>query len=177
MKDAAAKAGIDPKTARKYIYSDEMEQPTNHSWRTRNDDFADVWPEVTIMLTAQQRLEAKTIFHFLVKKYPGQFQEGQLRTLQRMVKRWKGLSGESKEVYFTQVHKPGVLSASDFSHMDKLNITIQGHPFAHLVYYFVLTYSNWESVTICFSENLESLSEGFQNDSLATWQGSYVSYN
>jgi hypothetical protein len=31
----------------------------------------------------------------------------------------------------------------------------------------VLTYSNWESITICFSESFESLSEGFQN---AVWQ-------
>lgn len=167
LKSAAAKAGIDPKTARKYISIDGPEQTANHNWRTRTDDFADVWTEITAMLTAQPRLEAKTIFSFLVKKYPGQFQEGQLRTLQRKVKQWKGLSGESKEVYFAQVHKPGILSASDFSHMDKLNITIQERPFVHLVYHFVLTYSNWESVTICFSENLESLSEGFQN---ALWQ-------
>lgn len=51
--------------------------------------------------------------------------------------------------------------------MNDLKVTIQGHPFPHLLYHFVLTYSNWESVTICFSENLESLSEGFQN---ALWQ-------
>ena len=51
--------------------------------------------------------------------------------------------------------------------MNELKITIQGHSFPHLLYHFVLTYSNWESVTICFSENLESLSEGFQN---ALWQ-------
>lgn len=167
LKDAAAKAGLDPKTARKYIENDGPEQINNHNWRTRKDDFVEVWSEITAMLTSQPRLEAKTIFNFLVKKYPGQFQEGQLRTLQRKVKQWKGLCGEPKEVYFAQIHKPGVLSASDFSHMDELNITIQGRPFSHLVYHFVLTYSNWESVTICYSENLESLSEGFQN---ALWQ-------
>jgi hypothetical protein len=167
LKNAAAKAGIDPKTARKYLKTDSPGAEANHNWRTKKDDFVDVWAEISAMLVHQPRLEAKTIFSYLVKKYPGQFQEGQLRTLQRKVKQWKGLSGESKEVYFTQVHKPGVLSASDFSHMDSLGVTIQGRPFAHLVYHFVLTYSNWESVTICFSENLESLSEGFQN---ALWQ-------
>jgi hypothetical protein len=167
LKDAAAKAGIDPKTARKYLENDNPMQATRHQWRTRKDDFEGVWSEITAMLTSQPRLEAKTIFSYLLKKYPGQFQEGQLRTLQRKVKQWKGLSGGSKEVYFTQIHKPGVLCGSDFSHMDELNVTIQGRPFPHLVYHFVLTYSNWESVTICFSENLESLSEGFQN---ALWQ-------
>jgi hypothetical protein len=31
----------------------------------------------------------------------------------------------------------------------------------------VLTYSNWEAGTICYSENLESLTEGWQN---AVWE-------
>jgi hypothetical protein len=38
---------------------------------------------------------------------------------------------------------------------------------AHLVYHFVLTYTNWETGTICYSESLESLSEGWQN---AVWE-------
>lgn len=46
-------------------------------------------------------------------------------------------------------------------------MTIAGTPLAHLVYHFVLTYSNWETGTICFSESLESLSEGLQN---ALWE-------
>src|SRR6266404_4416576 len=36
-----------------------------------------------------------------------------------------------------------------------------------MLYHFVLTYSNWEAITICFSESLESLSEGLQN---ALWE-------
>ena len=36
-----------------------------------------------------------------------------------------------------------------------------------MVYHFVLTYSNWETGTICYSESLESLSEGWQN---AVWE-------
>jgi hypothetical protein len=32
---------------------------------------------------------------------------------------------------------------------------------------FCLTYSNWETGTICYSESLESLSEGWQN---AVWE-------
>lgn len=46
-------------------------------------------------------------------------------------------------------------------------VTIAGRPFKHLFYHFVLTYSNWETGTICFSETFESLSEGFQN---AVWE-------
>ena len=35
------------------------------------------------------------------------------------------------------------------------------------MYHFVLTYSNWETGTICYSESFESLSEGLQN---AVWE-------
>jgi hypothetical protein len=51
--------------------------------------------------------------------------------------------------------------------MNKLGITIGGRPFDHLIYHFVLTYSNWETGTICFSESFESLSQGLQN---ALWE-------
>jgi ribosomal protein S21 len=39
---------------------------------------------------------------------------------------------------------------------------IAGQLFNHLVYQFTLTYSNWESVMVCFSESFESLSAGLQ---------------
>jgi hypothetical protein len=51
--------------------------------------------------------------------------------------------------------------------MKELGITINGQTFEHLIYHFVLTYSNWETGTICYSESLESLSEGWQN---AIWE-------
>jgi hypothetical protein len=51
--------------------------------------------------------------------------------------------------------------------MGSLGVTIAGEPFEHLVYHFVLTYSNWETATICFSESFESLSAGLQN---ALWE-------
>lgn len=167
LQDAASKAGIDPKTARKYLKEDAPLQNTEHNWRTRNDPFENVWSELENMLALQPRLEAKTLFEYLLDKYPGKFQEGQLRTLQRKVKKWKGLKGASKEVFFDQVHKPGDLGSADFTHMDELKVTIQGLLYSHLVFHFVLTYSNWESVTLCYSENLESFGEGLQN---ALWQ-------
>jgi hypothetical protein len=51
--------------------------------------------------------------------------------------------------------------------MNDLRVTIAGQPFDHLVYHFVLTYSNWETGTVCFSESFESLSQGLQN---ALWE-------
>jgi hypothetical protein len=38
-----------------------------------------------------------------------------------------------------------------------------GVPLRHLMYHFVLTYSNWEHVTLCYSESFEALSAGLQN--------------
>jgi hypothetical protein len=48
-----------------------------------------------------------------------------------------------------------------------MGITIAGETFDHLIFHFVLTYSNWETGSICFSESFESLSEGLQN---ALWK-------
>lgn len=70
-------------------------------------------------------------------------------------------------MFFAQQYKPGELGESDFTNMDKLGVTIAGEPFDHLIYHFVLPYSNWETGTICFSECFENLSEGLQN---ALWE-------
>jgi hypothetical protein len=126
-----------------------------------------VWDEVQQLLASNAGLEAKTVFEHLQRSYPGQYQDGQLRTLQRKVKFWRATEGPSREVFFAQRHEPGRLSASDFTHMNSLEVTIQGRRFNHLMYHFVLTYSNWEAGTVCFSESFESLSEGLQN---ALWK-------
>jgi len=166
---AAAKADMDEKTARKYRQLGKLpsELKVEHTWRTREDPFVDVWAEVKEKLEINPGLEAKTLFEDLQRRYPGRFADGQLRTLQRRVKIWRALEGPPKEVFFPQVHKPGELCESDFTHMSTLGVTIQRQPFDHLIYHFVLTYSNWETGTICFSESFESLSEGLQN---ALWE-------
>jgi ribosomal protein S21 len=51
--------------------------------------------------------------------------------------------------------------------MGELAISIASQPFDHLFYHFTLTYSNWETGTVCFSESFESLSTGLQN---ALWE-------
>ena len=70
-------------------------------------------------------------------------------------------------MFFEQRHEPGELCQSDFTNMNKLGVRIQGQPFDHLIYHFVMTYSNWEWGTVCFSESFESLSVGFQS---AVWK-------
>ena len=161
---AAARSGMDEKTARKYRklgkLPTEVRQP--HTWRTRSDPFESVWDEVAEQLELNPAIEAKSLFEWLQREHPGQFQDGQLRTFQRGVKRWRATHGPPKEVFFTQRHEPGALGASDFTHVSELDVTIQRQPFDHMLYHFVLTYSNWEWATICFSESFESLAEGLQ---------------
>ncbi len=166
---AASKAGMDEKTARKYLRLGKLpsEIEVVHTWRTRGDPFEDVWDGVKGLLEINPGLEAKTLFEDLQRRYPGKFSDGQLRTLQRRVKIWRALDGPAKEVFFPQIHHPGELCQSDFTHMKNLGVTIQKEPFDHLIYHFVLTYSNWEAGTICFSESFESLSDGLQN---ALWE-------
>jgi len=162
---AAAKAGMCEKTARKYRRSGKLPSETEkpHEWRTRPDPFCEVWEEVRELLETNPRLEAKTLFEDLQRRYPGRFQDGQLRTLQRRVKAWRALEGPEREVFFVQEHPPGLLCQSDFTHMADLCVTINRQAFDHLVYHFVLTHSNWETGTVCFSESFESLSDGLQN--------------
>ena len=166
---AAMKAGMDEKTARKYRRTGKLpnELKQQHAWRTREDPFEDAWDNIKSMLESNPGLEAKTIFEYLQRRCPGEFADGQLRTLQRRIKIWRAVEGPSKEVFFSQIHRPGELGQSDFTHMNKLGVTISGIPFDHMIYHFVLTYSNWEAGTICFSESFESLSQGLQN---ALWE-------
>ena len=136
-------------------------------WRTRNNPFEEVWAEVRAKLEDNAGFEAKTLFEDLQRRCPGRFSDGQLRTLQRRVKRWRALAGPDKEIFFAQVYQPGQWCESDFTHMGSLAVTIGGVPFAHLLYHFVLCWSNWETGTVCFSESYESLSLGLQN---ALWK-------
>lgn len=82
------------------------------------------------------------MFEYLQQREPSQFSDGQVRTLQRRMKNWRALEGPPREVFFAQDHDPGELCQSDFTHCRELGITINGQAFPHLVYHFVLSYSN-----------------------------------
>jgi len=166
---AAAKAGMSEKTARKYRNIKQLPSQcaSEHDWANYPDAFARVWPWVSLQLKTNEGLEAKTLFEVIQREYPGTFPDGQLRTFQRRVKTWRGLHGPAREVFFAQIYEPGVWGCSDFTHMNKLGITVNGILFEHMVYHFVLCYSNWETFTICYTESFESLSNGLQN---ALWE-------
>lgn len=166
---AAAEAGMSTNTARKYLRSGILPSQAHvqHTWKTREDPFKEVWEEVKGLLETNHGLEALTLLGYLQQEYPDTFQDGQLRTLQRRVKHWRATEGPAQEVFFPQKHYPGELSESDYVRMKDMHVTINGQPFDHMLYHFVLTYSNWEDLTICYSESFESLSEGLQN---ALWK-------
>jgi transposase len=166
---AAARARMSEPTARKYARRGLMPTAVRvaHTWRTRLDPYQEVWAEVETLLRQDPGLEAKTIWMALNERHSGRFSVGQLRTLQRRVHAWRVRSGPAREVFFPQVHRPGEQAQSDFTDMGELAITIAGEPFPHLLYHFVLTYSNWEAAMICPSESFESLSAGLQG---ALWR-------
>lgn len=163
LERAALKSGMSENTARRYREGARQKgsRPAR-GYRTRTDPFEAVWPEVEAMLEVAPGLEAKTIFERLRERGETSFTDGQLRTLQRKVRRWRGLHGPRKEVMFPQQHRPGEYGQSDFTSMNDLEITIGGEPFEHLLYHFVLPYSRWETGMVCFTESFESLIGGFQ---------------
>ncbi len=170
---AAAKAGMDVKSARKYIESGQLpsEMKQAHGWKTRVDLFADDWQELAAMLERAPGLEAKTLMNYLLNKSPNKYNSGHLRTLQRRVRNWRAEYGKSQDVIFRQDIKPGKQSQSDYTCMNALNVTINNEPFTHLLFHFMLPYSRWESIRLCSSESFESLIAGFEK---AVWELGYV---
>jgi Integrase core domain len=64
-------------------------------------------------------------------------------------------------VMFRQQHKPGQQSQSDWTHCDVLQVTIDGQPFPHMLFHFMLPYSRWETAYIAFSESFDNLVSGY----------------
>ena len=161
---AAMKAGLDRKTARRYIREGKLpsEMPVERTWRTRADPFEVDWPDMAERLKDAPELEAKTLFEWLQEQKPDRYDPGQLRTFQRRVRDWRALNGPDKEIYFAQEHRPGEAMQTDFTWATKLGITIQGEPFPHMLCHPVLPYSNWEWATICHSESLAAMRAGIQ---------------
>jgi hypothetical protein len=169
QQQAAARAGMSIVTGRKYERLDklpsQLKQPRNY--RTRPNPFEQDWTWIVAQLERDPALQATTLFALLVERHPTHYKATQLRTLQRQIAVWRLQHGPEREVFFPQVHQPGRVAQSDFTHLSDLGITIAGTPFPHLVFHLVLTYSNVEAVHICFSESFESLAEGLES---CLWQ-------
>jgi len=97
---AASKAGMDPKTARKYRRGGRLpsEMQVAVRGRTRPDPFVEVWDAVQRLFETNAGLEARRC-RVLAAAEPRLFQDGQLRTLQRRVKDWRATEGPAREVF------------------------------------------------------------------------------
>ena len=87
---AADAAGISSKTASKYLKNGKLPSQckVEHTWATRQDPFTNDWDFVEQLLEdTQATLEAKTIFEYLQRAYPGKYHSGQLRTRHRQLGR------------------------------------------------------------------------------------------
>jgi hypothetical protein len=164
QKQAAARAGMSERTARKYERAGALPSALKrpHEWPTRSNPFEEDWPWVVEQLERDPALQSTTLFALLCQRHPDRYRPTQDRTLRRHIARWRALHGPEKDIIFEQVHTPGERAQSDFTHMDDLGVTIAGEPFPHLIYHFVLTYSNVEAASICFSETFEALAEGIE---------------
>lgn len=159
---AAAKAGLSERTARR-IEQGQSGAGTRRArhWRTRPDPFAEVWDELAEQLRVVPELQALTLLEWLQERYPGQYPDKLLRTLQRRVKDWRARFGPEHEVMFPQVHGPGLRGLSDFTMLKGVVITIRGEPLDHRLYHFRLAYSGYCHVRLVLGgESYAALAEG-----------------
>lgn len=167
----AAKAGISTRSA----YTVEQgAHHTQHSkrqraYKTRASAIDEIWEnELVKKLEDNPELQPKTLLLYLQRTYFDEsgmsiYDDSHLRTLQRRVAHWKAMHGSPKDVIFPQMHLPGFQSLSDFTHMNRSQITIHGVVFKHMLYHFRLVYSKWSYVKVIQSgESFQALSQGLQ---------------
>lgn len=163
---AAAASGMSVRSARKWQQGSlPSVAKQERSWRTRPDPFVEVWDRDVVPLLESDRdgvLQATTVFDVLEERYPGKFQVGQLRTLQRRIRDWRAVRGPEKEVFFEQEHPPGREAQMDFTHATDLGVTIAGKLLDHLLFEFILSHSGWRWACIAYGETFEALVHGLQ---------------
>ena len=63
-------------------------------------------------------VQAKAAFEWLPGEHPGEYGDGQLRTLQRRFRLWQQENGPGRELFFEQEWQPDQQCQSDFTHMN-----------------------------------------------------------
>jgi hypothetical protein len=83
--------------ALKTAWADGTPRPTEQRpapkvrwWRSRKDPFEGTWPELRSWAEAEPNLTARQLLQRLQTRYPSSYPDGQLRTLQRRLKIWRG---------------------------------------------------------------------------------------
>lgn len=109
----ADKAGVDAKTARKYRRLGKLPSEVRRmerDYRTRNDPFAEVWPQLETQLQLNPGLEAKTLFADLQRRANENGDGGQShrqfkRALDQALLLRGGRDFASREEYAAFVHR------------------------------------------------------------------------
>jgi Integrase core domain len=81
------------------------------TWRTRKDPFDGVWSDVLLWLQQDPDAPAKALFERLKSLYPGQFTDGQLRTLQRRVREWRAIMAKELVYASLEENEPWIVAA------------------------------------------------------------------
>jgi hypothetical protein len=161
---AAAKAGMSPAAGYRLLKDPQLpSQKKAPRGRRRPDPLAGFFDEEVVpLLEAAPGLRPIAVFEELRRRH------GDLpfarRTLERRIRGWRALHGPEREVIFRQLHEPGRLGLSDFTHMGDLNVTVAGVPLEHMLYHFRLTYGGFEHCHVILGgESFVALAEGLQN--------------
>jgi Mu transposase-like protein len=162
---AAAKAEISERSGRDIENGKWQPKRKSRDYKTREDQFAEVWESDIIPLLRSGIKRTTFLFEQLQKRYPGRFKRSAVRTLQRRIQTWQALHGPDKEVMFPQIHEPGQDSASDFTTLNKVVVTINHVPLDHKIYHFRLIFSgyNYAEPFKGKGESCTKLAEGFEN--------------
>ena len=73
---------------------------------------------------------------------------------------YRALHGAPKEVFFAQIHRPGVRAQLDFTRIASLGVKVAGQPVERMLFECILCYSGRRHVTIVPSESYEALCVG-----------------
>ena len=167
QQSSAAKAGISERSGRRIEQG--RERSSERHWRTRADPLEGVWSkELVGLLEEHPQLSPMTLLEYVQERYPGEYPDSVLRTLQRRVKQWRALHGQGKAVMFTQRHEPGEQGLSDFTELKGVTVRVGGEVLKHLLYHFRLVYSGWCYVKVVLGgESFTALAEGLQE---ALWR-------
>ena len=97
LSNAASIAGMNERTARKYVRLEQLPSECRavHTWKTRLDPFAEIWHDILPELCANPRTRATRLLETLVVQRPDRFSGAQLRTLERRIARWREEQGNT----------------------------------------------------------------------------------
>ena len=162
---AAAAAGISVSSAHRIDSGRLQPKAAKPRGRRRPDPLAEVWePLLLPLLERHPALTPTTLLEHLQEQKPDQDWNSLKRTLQRRVQHWKSLHGPAPEVMFPLAYQPGEIGFCDFTKVKRVEITLRGEPFPHLLFHYRLAWSGWAyGQLIHGGESFVALSEGLQN--------------